>query len=53
MQIQVMPEAEAAGYEINPFDVTKVCSHKSAQSTATTTAETKTTSRRQVNCFAR
>ncbi len=28
MSIQVMPEADAAKYEVNPFDVTKVWSHK-------------------------
>ena len=28
MAIQVMPEADAAKYKINPFDVTKVWSHK-------------------------
>ncbi|MBC7693258.1 MAG: catalase [Methylotenera sp.] len=28
MKIQVMPEADAANYRINPFDVTKVWSHK-------------------------
>jgi catalase len=28
MYIQVMPEADAATYRINPFDVTKVWSHK-------------------------
>ena len=28
MEIQVMPEADAATYRINPFDVTKVWSHK-------------------------
>jgi catalase len=28
MEIQVMPEAEAATYRVNPFDVTKVWSHK-------------------------
>ena len=28
MEIQVMPEADAATYKINPFDVTKVWSHK-------------------------
>ena len=28
MSVQVMPEAEAAAYKINPFDVTKVWSHK-------------------------
>jgi catalase len=28
MQIQVMPEADAADYRINPFDVTKVWPHR-------------------------
>jgi catalase len=28
MEIQVMPEAEAAAREVNPFDVTKVWSHR-------------------------
>ena len=28
MKIQVMPEADAANYRVNPFDVTKVWSHK-------------------------
>ena len=28
VSIQVMPEAEAAGYKVNPFDLTKIWSHK-------------------------